>query len=68
MENRIQNAIGSLGIQSHAIRTHQPPCHIEAMMNKILREFLDHGVVFYLDDLLIYSEREAEHIELVKKC
>jgi len=36
-------------------------------MNQILREFLDHGVVVYLDDILIYSENEEEHIELVKK-
>jgi len=37
------------------------------MMNKILREFLDHGIVVYLEDILIYSENEEEHIELVKK-
>ena len=39
----------------------------QAMMNKILQEFLDHGVVVYLDNILIYSESEEEHIELVKK-
>jgi len=43
------------------------PAIFQAMMNKILREFLDHGVVVYLDDILIYSESEEEHIELVKK-
>jgi len=43
------------------------PATFQAMMNKILREFLDDGVVVYLDDILIYSEREAKHIELVKK-
>jgi len=32
-----------------------------------LQEFLDHGVVVYLDDIFIYSENEEEHIELVKK-
>ena len=36
-------------------------------MNMILRKFLDHGVVVYLDDILIYSEYENEHIALVKK-
>ena len=36
-------------------------------MNKILREFLDHAVVVYLDDILIYSKSEEGHIELVKK-
>jgi len=43
------------------------PATFQAMMNKILREFLDQGVVVYLDDILIYSETEEEHIELVKK-
>ena len=43
------------------------PATFQAIMNKILREFLDHGVVVYLDDILIYSESEEEHIELVKK-
>ena len=43
------------------------PATFQAMMNKILREFLDHGVVVYLDDILIYSENYEEHVELVKK-
>ena len=37
------------------------------MMNTILRKFLHHGVVVYLDDILIYSDNEEEHIELFKK-
>src|ERR1700712_5779329 len=43
------------------------PATFQAMMNKILWEFLDHGVVVYLDDILIYSTSEEEHIELVRK-
>ena len=39
----------------------------QAMMNTILRKFLDHGVVVYLDYILIYSKNEEEHVELVKK-
>ena len=39
----------------------------QAIMNKILREFLEHGVVVHLDDILIYSKTEEEHIELVRK-
>ena len=42
------------------------PATFQTMMNKILREFLDHGVVVYLDDILIYSENMDEHIELVR--
>jgi len=39
----------------------------ETMMNKILREFLDHRVVVYLADILIYSENMDDHIKLVQK-
>ena len=43
------------------------PATFQALIYKILREFLDHGVEVYLDDILIYSKNEEEHIELVKK-
>jgi len=37
------------------------------MMNTILREYLDHGVVVYLDDILIYSKTMEGHEALVKQ-
>ena len=43
------------------------PATFQAMMNHILREFLDQGVVVYLDDILIYSKNQKEHEILVKK-
>ena len=43
------------------------PASFQAMMNTILRNFLDHEVVVYLDDILIYSKNEEEDIALVKK-
>ena len=43
------------------------PATFQAMMNDILREFLDLGVVVYIDDILIYSKTEEEHEALVKK-
>jgi hypothetical protein len=30
-------------------------------MNDIFREYLDHFVIIYLDDILIYSKNEDEH-------
>jgi len=43
------------------------PATFQAMMNNILREFLDHGVVVYLDDILIYSKTMEDHQALVKQ-
>ena len=37
------------------------------MINDILREYLDQGVLAYLDDILIYSKNMDDHVTLVKK-
>jgi len=43
------------------------PATLQTMMNKILSESLDHGVVVYPDDILIYSENMEDHIKLVQQ-
>jgi len=43
------------------------PATFQTMMNKVLREFLDHRVVVYLDDILLYSSNMDDHIRLVQK-
>ena len=43
------------------------PATFQGMMNEVLREFLDQGVVVYLDDVVIYSKDKKCHIELVQK-
>jgi len=43
------------------------PATFQTMMNKILREFLDHGIVIYLDNILIYLENMEEYIKLVQQ-
>jgi len=35
-------------------------------LNNILTEKIDRGVVVYIDDIIIYSKPEEEHIELVR--
>jgi len=39
----------------------------QTMMNKVQRERLDHRVVVYLNDILIYSDNMDDHIMLVQK-
>lgn len=43
------------------------PSTFQNMMNGVLREFLDQGVVVYFNDILIYSSYQAEHQLLVSK-
>ena len=42
------------------------PATFQAMINTILREFLIHGVVVYLDNILIYLKSLEEHKVLIK--
>jgi len=43
------------------------PATFPTIMNKILMEFLNHGVVVSLDDIQIYSENMEDYIKLVQK-
>ena len=43
------------------------PATFQNMMNEIFKDMIDHGVVIYLDDILIYSWSEEDHIALTKK-
>jgi len=43
------------------------PATFQTLMNEILREFLDQGVMVYINNILIYSETLEEHIILVRK-
>ena len=37
------------------------------MINDVFHDLLDEGVVAYLDDILIYSQDEKSHIDLVRR-
>ena len=45
------------------------PATFQNMMNEIFRDMIDLGVIIYLDDILIYSENEQDHVlvALVKR-
>jgi hypothetical protein len=42
------------------------PVICQALINNVLRAHLDIFVIAYLDDILIYSENEAEYLEHVR--
>ena len=43
------------------------PATFQRMMNTIFFEMLDHGVLVYLDYVLIYSKTVEEHKQLLDK-
>jgi hypothetical protein len=43
------------------------PGTFQAMINKVLHDLIDEGVILCMDDILIYSEDEESHIMLVEK-
>jgi len=67
MEDLFPHPICTLRIQSKAIWLVNAPATFQAMMNTILREFLDHKVVVYIDDMLIYSRTIEDYEALVKQ-
>src|SRR5436305_15236274 len=43
------------------------PSIFQRFMNHVLGDLIDKGVIIYIDDILIYTETEEEHIQLVTK-
>ena len=39
------------------------PATFQTLMNQILRPYIDKFVLVYLDDILVYSNSEEEHLE-----
>ena len=67
MKTSFQTRYGHSQYKVIALGLVNAPAPFQAMMNQILREFRDYGVVVYLDNILIYSKTKEEHIELIKK-
>ena len=44
----------------------QAPARFNNLMLKIFFEYMEKFVLFYVDDLLIYSETEEEHLEYIR--
>src|SRR3954466_14740605 len=43
------------------------PATFQALMQEVLRPFLDIFVIVYIDDILIYSKNEQEHAEHLRQ-
>jgi len=43
------------------------PASFQTLMNRILRPFLGKFVVVYLDDIVVYSDNEKDHIRHLTK-
>ena len=56
MENRFSNTLWPLLKQSNAIWPSECTRYVPSNDDTYPREFLDQGVVVYLDDILVYSK------------
>ena len=43
------------------------PAMFQNMINKILKDMINHGVVMYLENILVYSMSKEDHITQTKK-
>ena len=43
------------------------PATCQALINNVLRAHLDRTVVAYLNDILVYSENKARHVQHVRE-
>jgi hypothetical protein len=43
------------------------PTYFMYLMNKVFMEYLDNFVVVFIDNILVYSRSEEEHLRLVLK-
>jgi hypothetical protein len=43
------------------------PASFQALINNVLRDYLEIFVIVYMDDILIYSKNDSEHEEHVNK-
>ena len=41
------------------------PSTFQRAMNTLLRDLLDRGIIVYLDDILVYSKTQEEHLDLL---
>ena len=43
------------------------PAVFQQFMNHVLQDFIDKGVIVYIDNILIYFDTKEEHTELIMK-
>ena len=43
------------------------PASFQSIINEVLRELLNEGVIVYIDDILIYLETMEKHVAIVRR-
>lgn len=66
MENLFQSPAGVLPVQSPPFGFQGAPAVFMQLINEVLHEHTYKGVLVYLNDILIYTEMNVEHMKLVR--
>ncbi|KAK9395714.1 hypothetical protein NXF25_019075 [Crotalus adamanteus] len=59
--------LGSYQFRVMSFGLQEPPAVFMQLINGVLHEHLYHGVLIYLDDILIYMKNMEEHVSLVRE-
>ena len=66
MEGSVHNARRVVRTYCHVFRVNKFPSYVQAMMNELLRDLTNMGkVAVFIDDVIVGTEREEGHDELV---
>lgn len=67
MEDGFQHPQWPLRVPGHAVWSHQRTSSVSGLVNDVLRDMLNRFVFVYLDDILIFSKSQQEHVQHVKQ-
>ncbi|GJP42785.1 hypothetical protein CLOM_g2318, partial [Closterium sp. NIES-68] len=70
-QDRVSYSLRELGIRCHAVRINECPLDVPADDERGIPDLLDKCVIIYLDDIMIYSTTQEQHLkdlEAVFQC
>ncbi|KAI3805052.1 hypothetical protein L1987_27063 [Smallanthus sonchifolius] len=65
-ENYVLHALWTFQVPRNVLRIDECPAAFMDLMNRVCRPMLDRSVIVFIDDILIYSKNEGDHLREVQ--